>query len=68
MACPEKGKRWPDGTEYVDSYTLPSLRPARPDPWAPSDSLKTDMIQGRPRTPNDPYTILTELQKKNMKK
>ncbi|GFO21994.1 hypothetical protein PoB_004849900 [Plakobranchus ocellatus] len=64
----KKNVRWPDGTEYVDSYTLPSLKPTRPDPWTPADSLKTDMLQVRPRTPNDPYTVLTELQLKNMKK
>lgn len=68
MECPQKNQRWPDGTEYVDSYTLPSLRPTRPDPWCKSDSLRTDMIQGRPRTPNEQYTVLTDLQLKNMKK
>ncbi|CAG5128832.1 unnamed protein product [Candidula unifasciata] len=63
--CTQKPVTWPDRSEYTDKYILPSLTPAKPDPW--SGQKHTDQ-SGRPRTPNDPYTVLNEQQLKNLKK
>ncbi|KAH9488019.1 hypothetical protein Btru_067300 [Bulinus truncatus] len=68
-SCAKKNVRWPDITEYTDKYILPTNMPTKYDPWTNSKTEpQIDMISGRPRTPNDQYTVLTELQLKNMKK
>ncbi|XP_013090539.2 uncharacterized protein LOC106074335 isoform X2 [Biomphalaria glabrata] len=65
----KRNVKWPDNSEYTDSYILPSKMPTKYDPWTRSKTeTEIDMISGRPRTPNDQYTVLTELQLKNMKK
>lgn len=33
-----------------------------------TNERKIDMLTGRPRTPNDQYTVLTDTHLKNMKK
>ncbi|BFZ23368.1 hypothetical protein BsWGS_26407 [Bradybaena similaris] len=63
--CAQKPVAWPDRSEYTDKYILPALLPAKPDPW--SHERPTD-VSGRPRTPNDPYTVLNVQQLKNLKK
>ncbi|XP_005097604.2 uncharacterized protein LOC101850800 [Aplysia californica] len=62
-----KGVKFPGDSEYVDKYVPPSEMSPKPDPHAHLENVKVDMLTGRPRTPNDPYTVLTQQQLKNMK-
>lgn len=70
LSCERKNEvKWPDSSEYTDKFIKPSEMPPKPDPWMNgATERQIDMLSGRPRTPNDQYTVMTELQIKNLQK